>query len=93
MTASTTAEPPAQQSDAVPRRAWAVLAVVLVAEVMDLVDGTVVNVAGPAVRQEIGGSTAFLQWLAFDRTHCCEVPPKDLVVASQSFIFLVDILE
>ena len=63
MTASTTAQTPAQQSDAVPRRAWAVLAVVLVAEVMDLVDGTVVNVAGPAVRREIGGSTAFLQWL------------------------------
>ena len=37
---------------------WAVLAIVLVAEVMDLVDGTIVNVAAPAIRAEIGGSDA-----------------------------------
>jgi EmrB/QacA subfamily drug resistance transporter len=42
---------------------WAVLAIVLVAEVMDLVDGTIVNVAAPSIRQDIGGSSATLQWL------------------------------
>jgi EmrB/QacA subfamily drug resistance transporter len=42
---------------------WAVLAIVLVAEVMDLIDGTIVNVAAPSIRQDIGGSSATLQWL------------------------------
>jgi EmrB/QacA subfamily drug resistance transporter len=51
------AEPPAS------RRRWAVLAIVLVAEVMDLVDGTIVNVAAPAIRHDLGGSATTLQWL------------------------------
>src|SRR3954454_15485395 len=45
------------------RLRWAVLAIVLVAEVMDLVDGTIVNVAAPAIRSDLGGSAATLQWL------------------------------
>jgi len=45
------------------RLRWAVLAIVLVAEVMDLVDGTIVNVAAPAIRAELGGSAATMQWL------------------------------
>jgi EmrB/QacA subfamily drug resistance transporter len=45
------------------RLRWAVLAIVLVAEVMDLVDGTIVNVAAPAIRADLGGSAATLQWL------------------------------
>lgn len=42
---------------------WAVLAVVLVGDVMDLVDATIVNVAGPAIRDDLGGGAATLQWL------------------------------
>ncbi|MGZ4267820.1 MAG: hypothetical protein ACXVFN_12665 [Solirubrobacteraceae bacterium] len=42
---------------------WWVLAVVLAAEVMDLLDATVVNIAGPSVRDDIGGGAATLQWL------------------------------
>ena len=45
-------------------RPWAVLAIVLIAEIMDLMDGTIVNVAAPSIRAEIGGSQATLQWLA-----------------------------
>src|SRR3954466_1971746 len=45
-------------------RPWAVLAIVLIAEIMDLMDGTIVNVAAPSIRAEIGGSEATLQWLA-----------------------------
>jgi EmrB/QacA subfamily drug resistance transporter len=45
------------------RLRWAVLAIVLVAEVMDLIDGTIVNVAAPAIRADLGGSAATLQWL------------------------------
>jgi EmrB/QacA subfamily drug resistance transporter len=44
-------------------RPWAVLAIVLIAEVMDLVDGTIVNVAAPSIRADLGGSAATLQWL------------------------------
>jgi EmrB/QacA subfamily drug resistance transporter len=43
---------------------WAVLAVVLAAEVMDLLDATIITIAGPSIRADLGGSTAFLQWLA-----------------------------
>ena len=47
----------------VPTRKWAVLAIVLVAEVMDLIDGTIVNVAAPSIRAELGGSESTLQWM------------------------------
>ncbi len=43
---------------------WQVLAVVLVAEAMDILDTTTVNVAGPAVRRSIGGGIGLVQWLS-----------------------------
>ncbi|MFC4043989.1 MFS transporter [Dactylosporangium siamense] len=58
---------------------WAVLAVVLAAEVMDLLDATIIAIAGPSIRADLigpagaggagsgagpGSGTAFLQWLA-----------------------------
>src|SRR5437667_380971 len=52
------APPPARH-----RLRWAVLAIVLVAEVMDLIDGTIVNVAAPSIRADLGGSATTLQWL------------------------------
>ena len=45
-----------------PRR-WIILALVLAAECMDLLDGTIVNVAAPTIRTELGASTAALQWI------------------------------
>ncbi len=42
---------------------WAVFAVVLLADVMDLVDSTVTNVGGPAIRESLGGGQSLLQWL------------------------------
>lgn len=42
---------------------WLVLSVVLVAAVMDLLDSTVMNVAAPTVRAELGGGEATVQWL------------------------------
>jgi EmrB/QacA subfamily drug resistance transporter len=45
-----------------PRR-WAVLALVLAAECMDLLDGSIVNVAAPAIRTQLHASTAALQWI------------------------------
>jgi EmrB/QacA subfamily drug resistance transporter len=44
-------------------RKWAVLAIVLLADVMDLVDGTIVNVAAPSIRADLGGGSATMQWL------------------------------
>ncbi len=44
-------------------RKWAVLAIVLLADVMDLVDGTIVNVAAPSIRGDLGGGAATMQWL------------------------------
>ncbi|WP_375488946.1 MFS transporter [uncultured Jatrophihabitans sp.] len=43
---------------------WLVFTVVVVANMMDLMDATIVNVAGPSIRSAIGGSTSTLQWLS-----------------------------
>jgi EmrB/QacA subfamily drug resistance transporter len=43
---------------------WIVLAIVLVAEIMDLLDSTVITIAAPTVRAELGGGTATMQWWA-----------------------------
>jgi MFS family permease len=43
---------------------WRALAVVLVAEAMDILDTTTVNVAGPAVRRSLGGGIGLVQWLS-----------------------------
>ena len=42
---------------------WFVFAVVIAANVMDLMDATIVNVAGPSIRAALGGSASTLQWL------------------------------
>ncbi|WFE31539.1 MFS transporter [Micromonospora sp. WMMD975] len=42
---------------------WIALAVILSAEVMDLLDVLVTNLAGPAIRADLGGSPALIQWL------------------------------
>src|SRR5579862_3549128 len=43
---------------------WFVLAIVIAADIMDVMDATVVNVAGPSIRAAIGGSVSTLQWLS-----------------------------
>jgi EmrB/QacA subfamily drug resistance transporter len=45
-----------------PRRWW-ILAVVLMAECMDLLDGTVVNIAAPAIHRDLHASATQLQWI------------------------------
>lgn len=42
---------------------WVALAVILAAEVMDLLDSLVTNVAAPAIRADIGGGESTIQWL------------------------------
>jgi EmrB/QacA subfamily drug resistance transporter len=45
------------------RHRWMVLVVVMVADVMDLLDATIANLAGPSIRHDIGGSETTLQWV------------------------------
>ncbi|GAA1561133.1 MFS transporter [Kribbella sancticallisti] len=67
MSTSTTTPPEPVQpapAGATPYRwRWIVLLTVLVAEIMDLVDATIVNIAAPSIRAELGGSEAALQWM------------------------------
>src|SRR3954447_21150250 len=46
-----------------PRR-WLILALILVVECMDLLDGTIVNVAAPSIRVDLHASLSALQWIA-----------------------------
>jgi len=45
------------------RRAWAVLGVVFIADVMDVLDTTIANLAGPSIRADLGGAQTTLQWV------------------------------
>jgi EmrB/QacA subfamily drug resistance transporter len=45
-----------------PRR-WLIVALVLAAECMDLLDGTIVNVAAPSIGTELKASSSGLQWI------------------------------
>src|ERR1700744_4736079 len=45
------------------RNPWLVLAVVLAAECMDLLDGPVVNVAAPTIHHTLHTSSTALQWI------------------------------
>ncbi|MGI5207315.1 MFS transporter [Spirillospora sp. CA-108201] len=47
---------------AVHRWRWAGLAALLTAEAMNLLDTTIVQVAGPAIRTDLGGRPAVIQW-------------------------------
>lgn len=66
---STTESPPAAAAaDAAPAdtghpRRWLILFIVLAVECMDLLDSTVVNVAAPSIRADLGASTTALQWI------------------------------
>jgi EmrB/QacA subfamily drug resistance transporter len=46
-----------------PRR-WLILGLVLAAEIMDLLDGTIVNVALPSIQRHLHASSTSLQWIA-----------------------------
>ncbi|MEV4739933.1 MFS transporter [Streptomyces sp. NPDC049555] len=61
MTTTATTDPPADA--AADRRRWLALAVVMTASFMDLVDVTIVNIAMPSIRKDIGASFSTLQWI------------------------------
>jgi EmrB/QacA subfamily drug resistance transporter len=53
----------APTAEAVYRHRWLILAVVLAAECMDLIDSTVVNVAAPPIARDFHASSAALEWI------------------------------
>src|SRR5450432_2817233 len=44
-------------------RLRAILAVVLIADVLDLMDSTITNIAAPSIVREIGGGESMIKWL------------------------------
>lgn len=53
----------ATTSDIGYKNRWWIVAVMLAAEVMDLLDSTIVNVAGPSLKEQLGGTPENLQWV------------------------------
>ncbi len=45
------------------RAMWAVLAVAIIADVMDLLDATVTNIAAPSIVRDLGGGETLIKWL------------------------------
>jgi EmrB/QacA subfamily drug resistance transporter len=62
---TTTLTHPSAIADARPshRAAWLGFAVVIVSAVMDLLDSTIAQTAAPAIRRDLGGSYADLEWI------------------------------
>jgi EmrB/QacA subfamily drug resistance transporter len=54
---------PVSAESAVYRHRWLILAVVLAAECMDLIDSTVVNVAAPMIARDFHASSTALEWI------------------------------
>jgi EmrB/QacA subfamily drug resistance transporter len=69
-TSSRPAPPPDGGAATAPpyRQRWVVATVVLAAATMDLLDATIVNVAGPSIRRDLGGGASTLQWLGASYT-------------------------
>ena len=44
-------------------RQWVILALVLVADVLDMMDSTICNIAAPSIVANIGGGEALIKWL------------------------------
>ncbi|GGV30228.1 MFS transporter [Streptomyces spectabilis] len=60
---TTLATPPAPAGVLPPARRRAVLAVILAAEVLDLIDATVTHLAAPTITASLGGGPSLIQWL------------------------------
>ncbi len=66
-TARTSDPPPVADdvngSDRLTTRLRLILAVVLIADVLDLMDSTITNIAAPSIVREIGGGESLIKWL------------------------------
>src|SRR6476619_6697810 len=53
---------PAPSTSAYPRR-WIAATVMIVAALMDMIDATIVNVALPSIRADLGASATQVEWI------------------------------
>ncbi|MEU5299310.1 MFS transporter [Streptomyces noursei] len=58
-----TIAPPSPAGALSPARRWAILAVILAAEVLDLIDATLTNLAAPTITAALRGGPSLVQWL------------------------------
>ena len=63
MTEANVAETTENQKPLGYRHRWLILAVMLAAEIMDLLDATIINVGGPTLQKFLGASAVDLQWI------------------------------
>ncbi|MFD8530476.1 MFS transporter [Streptosporangium canum] len=54
---------PAEPAAVSPGKRWAILAVILSADVLDLLDATITNIAAPTIAEDLHGGEALIQWL------------------------------
>ncbi|WP_326826768.1 MFS transporter [Streptosporangium sp. NBC_01756] len=45
------------------RRMWAILGLVLLADAIDVIDGTITNIAAPTIARELNGGESLIKWL------------------------------
>jgi len=45
------------------RRMWAILGLVLLADAIDVIDGTVTNIAAPTIANDLNGGVSLIKWL------------------------------
>jgi EmrB/QacA subfamily drug resistance transporter len=60
---SATPSPPAADPARLTTRLRLILAVVLIADVLDLMDSTITNIAAPTIVRDIGGGESLIKWL------------------------------
>src|SRR6202046_954727 len=69
MSTTTTTSPTAAAETVKPYRLRFIVAVVVMAaNIMDLLDSTIINVAGPSIHRDLGGGATTLQWLSASYT-------------------------
>ncbi|HEY1916188.1 MAG TPA: MFS transporter [Streptosporangiaceae bacterium] len=51
------------EAPALPRKVWAILAIVLIADIMDLLDSTITTLAAPTISAHLHGGPALIKWL------------------------------
>src|SRR3954447_10502373 len=60
---TTLTEPDTVTTRSSSRMMWAILALVLLADALDVIDATVTNIAAPTIAEELHGGQGLIKWL------------------------------
>ncbi|WP_306749854.1 MFS transporter [Saccharothrix yanglingensis] len=60
---TSTTEPGAGTARLSSRRMWAILGLVLLADAIDVIDGTITNIAAPTIARELNGGESLIKWV------------------------------